>query len=789
MKSHSLSIIIIALIAVGLTAAAPVAQAAVVEGLVYDAQTREPIPHVTIRVLDTDRSSLANDDGRYRVRLDPGEYRLRFSHIAHYSAEYTIVVGDEDVTFDVSLAPSLIELPGTRVYTRHYDPAQVIIVEAIRHKEMLLNQIQTYEFEGYTRLTARKIEADTLAEFLLITETQLEGYFRQPDEYKEIITARRQSSNLNANANLVTIGDIFNFNDNRIHFARQSIVSPTATDALDHYNYYLLDTIMFGERPVFKLEVEPKSNTDPLVQGTILIIDSTFAVVGVDVEFNEAVDLPYVSNLTYQQRFDRFDQDIWMPVEISLGGRLRLPIPVFPHLKFSYIGALNRLVINDTLPDGTFDEYIIEVAEGADKVDSLSWDTGALVPLTKAELQGYEHIDSIENRPPSIPRLVLTTIFGALYIVESPTMYDFAHFNRVEGPYLGAGWTFRDLVPRSSLYLKQGYAFDGEYWQHHYRLRSMLHRGSRFHLELGYKDEIVSRPAIFVDRNINPTLVSLLSKMNPLDYYLEKGFDIGASVGALPKTRLDMTYHDYLQISTPNHTNYGLLDNGDHRPNPAIHNGHLRSLSAAFTWDSHPLILSKGREDTLRALPHTQVILGFETADPGLIDNDFDYRRYHVSLIRTQRLRGWGTTTIFGFAGSSDGALPPQRHFTVDFGDPDNIGLAHFKTLDETNFAGDRAAAWYLAQDFGSSLFRKFHVPLLKKLPFSVVAFGGMFWSDFRQTSLHTAGESHRAAIKPYSEIGFGIGRLPPGFLRLDFTWQLSDYTTSDFAVSCVLGI
>jgi hypothetical protein len=317
----------------------------------------------------------------------------------------------------------------------------------------------------------------------------------------------------------------------------------------------------------------------------------------------------------------------------------------------------------------------------------------------------------------------------------------------------------------------------------------MLGRRPQFGITLGYHDEIVVRPTTFIDERFNPTLASLTVKMNPLDYYLEKGWELGFSIKPLRQTRLDLSYTDYLQYSIVNATDYSLFSlNKSHRINPPIADGHLRALGAAVTIDTRPLLRIKNRDDTVNAIPYTILKLQVEWADPELIDNSFDYRRYSVSLRRVQRLSGWGLTHLFAYAGTSDRALPPQRYFTFDFSDPYNMRLTDFKTLGETNFTGDRAVALYLGQDFGTTLFRKLHVPLLKDLPFSVMLYGGAFWSEFRQQSLDVPDNPRISAPDWYSEIGFGFGRLPPLLLRLYFTWQLSAYDTHDFSVKFGIG-
>ena len=129
-------------------------------------------------------------------------------------------------------------------------------------------------------------------------------------------------------------------------------------------------------------------------------------------------------------------------------------------------------------------------------------------------------------------------------------------------------------------------------------------------------------------------------------------------------------------------------------------------------------------------------------------------------------------------------ALPPQRYFTIDFGDEFFSTEMNFKTLGETNFKGSRAAYVYARHDFGRWLFRRSGLPIVKDIPFSLILHGGVFWTDFDGHSNQPGDELVRIAPKMYSEIGFGLGRIPPMMFKLFFTWQLSDYDTNRFTFS-----
>jgi len=764
--------------------AAVTARAVLVEGTIRDAVSSEPISRVTIRVEGTGQTTLGNDDGRYRIRLDPGAHTLRFSHVAHYSETIELVVTDLPETLDVALQPSIIELPGTKVYTRAYDPAQRIIIEAIAHKQALLAKIHDYSYDAYAKTTVRKLEDTAAGDYLYIVESQFQGFFEKPDHFKEIITARRQSSNLPSQENIMTMGRLFTFNENRIDAGPQAIVTPTARDALDHYNYYLLDTTLIDGHPAFRLEVEPKNDVDPLFKGEMFIADSTYAVVGVDFGFNHGLDAPFLEDLHFSQRFARFEDDIWWPVEVRMRGILSLPLPVFPRSEFKYTAALNELVFNHGLPEGTFDAYVLEVAPGADNTDSTTWQEGALIPLTEAEAAGYDHIDSVENQPPSFTQVLGGIGLGTAMMLRSSRYYDFFHFTGVEGPYLGLGHSFGDILPRTSLYAKTGWAFDGEYWQHRYSLSYGPRGHMRVNLWAGFHDEIVSRPSLFVSPGYNPTVVELWSKVNPHDYYLEKGGGFGIWLTPSPKYSLGLSYNDLNQYSVPIATEYSIRGLDKQRlPNPPIVNGKMRLVGLRLRYDSRPLIKSGEIVYPMQVPSWTTIRSEFEIAAPDFISNDFNFRRYSLEIVRRQTLPGTGLLTLYAYGGMSDRALPPQQYYKIGIGAQDDMPNVGFKTLRDKNFVGDRILASYLYHDFGVMLFRKSGLPLVRRLPLTLSIYGGAFWSDFRGASLKVDGFPLHTAPGGYSEAGFGIGRIPPLMLRLYFTWQLSAYDTNKFSI------
>ncbi len=759
--------------------AAGTAYGATVSGTIYNAQTGEPVGFASVQALGTGRTMIANETGQYRLRLNDGHYRLKFSCIGYLSDEQEVDLKDS-LTLDVHLVPAAIVIKGIKVYDRALDPGQKIIVEAIKRKNDILSHIKSYSFDSYSRITFTRPDkkADDSSRIFLIAESQTSGYWQYPDKYKEIINSRRQTANIPPEANLVALGEILNFNLNRIDLGRYSVVSPTATDALDYYNYYLMDTIYIDKKPVFHLEFEPRSQSVPLFAGTLDIADSTYDVVGVSVTFNEALDFPMLEDALFSQTFAEFEGEYWMPIEEQIAAKINIPVPGIPTLTLDFVGSIYDYRFNINHPKNTFDEYVLEVAETADDVDSTEWYTAPTIPLTLKEDEAYTRIDSTVHAPKPFYSYMLRGLGLALAI--SMTQYDLVHYNRVEGAYTGLGVDVRKLARGLRVYAKAGYGYKNERWRQNYGFEYEV--SPKKHVKVGfeYHDEITHRPTIFTKPDFDPAFFAFLADMDPFDYYVEKGFK--ARVGLRPIRHLEFAaiYRDFKQYTVGKNEDYSLFDPDTARFNPPIADGHLRSVGAELVWDSRNLILNKGQELPESQLPYVIFKTGVEYASPDFIDNDFHYRRYFASFNPHYRFLGLGTSEMLLYGGMSDGKLTPQNLFTVDFAGelmPEHLS---FKTLGRNNFSGNRVVSAYISHDFGRLLFLKSGLPGIKDLPLSLGVHGGAFWTDLRGENFQATMDNARLARTAFSELGFSVGRIPPLSFKLYFTWQLSGYTSDD---------
>jgi len=774
--------------AVGQQGGAPGATT-LVTGVVSDTISGRPLHVAVVRVAETGASTLTDERGRYVIAVSPGPVRLEVRRIGYQPASVTLDAQGALVHRPIYLRPLAIGLAPVTVTGRD-EFARRLILRAIARKHAVYGNIHDYRCDTHVKLVLRDLaqHADSAASMLLISETRTSAYWERPDHFQETIVARRQTRNLDAEQNLVSVYEIANFNRDRIDFEQYSLVSPIADDALDHYDYHVLDTLAADGRRVFRVAIEPTSQASPLFVGVIDIADSTYDVQHIDVGTNEAVRINMLKNLRYQQHLRDMGDGRWLPYDIRFSGDLfvAIPVPGFAqHMSFEQVAALDhfRFDQGDRPPDAR--ELRILVDDDADRVDSARWAGPDAIRLTTAERAAWAHIDSIVTQPPGVEGRLKQGVGAAFKLSTDPALL---HFNRVDGTYMGVGRTWWQ-IPGVMLRTKVGYASGSDTWQ--YRFGGMVRLSEAHRLWVGgsVRDQTVNRPTA-VSRDYNPTYRALFFRLDPLDYYRERGVALSLDSKVFDFTDLQLHYSDFRQSSLGVVTDYSVFSvDRPQRGNPPIQDGRLRSLSGKLTYDSRPLLRSKGEDYYLRRPTNTRISVSAEVASPRLFPTDFDFRRYAVQIESRQRTLDLGLTTITAAAGVATGRVPPQRYFTIDFGMKAlTFQGGGFNTVDHTNYTGTRVAMLTLQHDFDRLLFKKSGLPLVRSLPFTLSLHGGAFWTDFGdQLPLPPASpdDSVVAARRVYSEAGFGLGNLTP-FLSpfnfaVHFTWQLSSYPTSRF--------
>src|SRR5690606_6133010 len=160
-------------------------------------------------------------------------------------------------------------------------------------------QIQSFQTEIYlkgifkTRETPKKIlgvdvEMDATAigldsngQGILYLCEQNATYSSQKGKEKTVIHSVRENGNANG-LGFSTFPPVINFYENNIPISSQitprGLISPVSDGALGYYNYKLLGDFTENGYTIFKIQVTPKRRFEPLMSGTLYIVDNEWAI-------------------------------------------------------------------------------------------------------------------------------------------------------------------------------------------------------------------------------------------------------------------------------------------------------------------------------------------------------------------------------------------------------------------------------------------------------------------------------------------------------------------------------
>ncbi len=752
-----------------------------VSGYVRSAGSGEVLPSAIVRVANSSRGTVCNSEGAYRLTLEAGDYVIVASTLGFRPDSLRIQLSG-DVLRDFSLIESEIIMP--EIVVSGEDPAYAIIRSAIANKQKWIDRLQSYQMSAFTRQVLRK--DTTIAS---ITEAFTTGYWRQGDTLREVSNQRRQTENIEASFNFASVGRILNFYEDEIRFLRHSFIGPIADDAFGHYDYKLLRTRTSGSSELYEIAIIPLSDVVPRFRGTISIAGGTYALVGVDVEPNEAFLLPFVKEKTlrYRQQFSQFEGTYWLPNDIRIDGRFRVGIPGFslPDIGFEQTSVITDYQINIPLPDSIFQKPRLSIDSSAAAYDSTQWAGPVVLPLTTEEESAYQTLDSTQTLEVQFrPGGLAATLGGDGDDSFSLLKYVDIGYNRVEGLHLGASGSFEDLFKRFDVRAGYAYGFSDKESKYNAGLTVFVDTTRKLGVGLDYMHGLKVIPEQGYYGSEFNSLTSLFVRNDYRDYYMSEGWEVFVSYEPTRRVRAKVTYIDQDHSDAMVNTDYGFFTGvQEFRENPSVSDGHFQSIQCQLSLGRKPEPLDIVARDGVDFLVETSI-------------NDASggaplFARYHV--VGTLNVPTFGDRYFsppgFRFrlaAGTHTGQpLPRQRVFSLE---SSSSGLGPFgvmRGLRVKEFLGRKYIALSVEHNFRSLPFLWLDIPFLYQNNIEFIVHGGIAGSDAGEEAFipESPNRGLPATEGLYSELGFGISRIFE-LVRCDFTWRLSSPRLFHFTVA-----
>ncbi len=769
---------------------------------IEDKITRQPLVYSNIMVLSSTNGTAANKEGEYELKLNAGKYLLVASYIGYNSDTLSITVIQNINNVDFSLSPSDIKLPAV-IVKPGINPATAIIKKAILKKKERDRMLNDYEFEAYTKgiiktqhdITARENRVnvglganDTIPlKISGILENESKGYYKKPNDYKEIIIARKQTANFPPSINILTGGRLIkSFYEDNINFLGNNLPSPLADNALDYYYYYIIKTLAIDSQVVYQIHMEPDDPSNPGFSGNIFITDKTYDLIKVDLNLNKAANIGGIfDSVEVFQQFSPYDS-IYMPVDY----RLFVKANVLGLVKFGF--ELNSILynykINVKLNEDLFSKAIITVLPGVDEKTNTYWRNVQTIPNTKEEQAAYKRIDSVSSLPVSFwdkfPILSPRINFSENFSTSAPLgMY---HFNSIEGHAFDFGLFFNELFnKRFNSDLNFSYGFSDKKFKTDLYAQYLFGDYRTYNLSLHVFDKLNLLFGSSVDYGeLVSTISSLFFKNDFRDYYYSNGFKINLSGEVFPVLSLSAGFINHTDKNAYKNTDFSIFYRNDKfNANPEIYETKINALTAGFKIDFRDYI-EDGFFRRRILLGNSYIIFNGDItySNKNFLNSGIDFTKYE--LFAHGRLNTFKSAylnfRVYGMY--NNGKLP----FQLLYSSPGNVDALYqnysFRTLNINEIFGDRVINIFLENNFRDELFRLFKIPGLKDSEIMLNTFLNIGLSEVSDRSKSILVHEVKTFTHPFYEIGFGLGHVLIPF-KIEFAWKLNYRGSNNFRV------
>lgn len=306
-----------------------------------------PVPYAHIFIKNSDIGTTTDDKGNYNIHLREGNYELVISSLGYKTINIPIIIYNKDLTKNILLETSSVELEQVIIKANRRDPAYEIIQSAIKNKNLNDKELQSSKCDIYIKAKEvvsekEKKKREKIEEQKKIEETKdikqdnplseeyrkelkmvantnlveikLERNYQYPDKIKEIRKAFDRYGDSEGLFYLSTNEGTFNFYNNLIYINNLNstpIISPLNPTSVLSYKFKLENSYYEKGKQIFHIKVTPRKQGNSTFEGYVDIIDSSFAIRKVEL-FLEKGGLMFYDYLKINQDYILINDSIWV---------------------------------------------------------------------------------------------------------------------------------------------------------------------------------------------------------------------------------------------------------------------------------------------------------------------------------------------------------------------------------------------------------------------------------------------------------------------------------------------
>ncbi len=775
-----------------------------VSGRIFDFDTKEPLPLVTLYFRDTKIGTNADLDGNFSISTYYATDSLVFT-IVGYANKVVKIKKDVSQEITVYLKPASVGLKEVVIkYDKEQEnPAHPIIRRVIANKKINdREKLSAYQYEAYNKVEfdinnlsekfkQRKLvkpfkfifdQVDSTGEKpylpIFITEAISDFYYRKnPSSSFEQIKATKISGVKNQSVSQF-LGDMYqnlNVYDNNIIAFDHSFISPINNNGFFYYRYYLVDSLYIGNNYCYQIEFKPKRIQEPTFEGTLWINDTTYAVKKLEAGISGTANINFINKFSVRQEFDQVEKEVWMLKKDQL-------LVDFSVTKGS-TGLYGRKtttyrnhVVNKELENQAYNSKDnINLSADFDKKTSQYWDTARHEELSTQERAIYTMIDSVQNVPEFRSYIdLLNLIINGYKIIgnfEYGPYFTFYSYNPVEGNRLRfGGRTSNKLSTRLLLEGYGAYGFRDQKFKYSGGLTYILSKQPRNAFSTSYKNDVEqlgqSQNSLRQDNVLasffrrNPAQKLMLTEEFKADF--EHDWFTGFSNKIMFRNRV-MRPLGLLSYERPEVA-------GAKEKVPFLETSEI-SLFTRFAFKERYVYGEFERVSLGTDWPTLLVV--YTKSIPGLLGAQFNYQKMLVGLSDEVKLGIFGRSNYILEVGKVFGNAPYPfleiHRGNETFYYDDNA----FNTMNFFEFVSDQYASAFLTHHFDGFFLNR--MPLIRRLKWREVAtLKGVIgkYNAKNSTDIALTDNIYTLNRGPYLEAAVGIENILK-FVRVDALYRL----------------
>ncbi len=311
-----------------------------ISGVVKDSQTLKPLPFSTV-YLNSTTKTISDNDGKFSLTLEQSSYLISVSHVGYESKTIAINKFKNVYLIELNSNSSLLK----DVVIENSLVARNIVLKTIdsKNKNDPEKKLKTFQFKTYNKLLITA-SADSISGQIDTVYTKKRGKMvmkidSSEYKFKKIITKQHffqtekvsQFQYKNPDLKETVLGtkmsgfkkpiyEIFGFNlqsfsiyENQYQLLQTKYISPIATNAIQEYEYKLLDTIEIEKRKTsviyFKNKKKSKENG---LEGILYIDQENFGIAKAVMRSKGIIEI----SGTHEYQFLE-NEKIWFPTSTT----------------------------------------------------------------------------------------------------------------------------------------------------------------------------------------------------------------------------------------------------------------------------------------------------------------------------------------------------------------------------------------------------------------------------------------------------------------------------------------